>query len=130
MRILRSEGAWIVIVMGVAILFAGWYGIRPAFGSAPSGLPATYSTSSKITLVANTAQTIFATSTCSARIISASSTVLFLTFTDARGDSPTGNNGIRQPANTTVAYDSGQYGCGAVKVLSLTADGINIMETQ
>jgi hypothetical protein len=88
-----------------------------SLGSAPSGLQGTLATSS-IMSVATTATQLFATSTCSARIISTAGKAIMLTFSDYANQSPLSTFGHIQPASTTVAYDSGLYGCGLVKAYS------------
>ncbi len=97
--------------------------------SAPSGLPATVATTSA-NAVSTTATSLFATSTCSARIITTRAQPVMLTFSDYAGQTPTGSFGHLQPASTTVAYDSGQYGCGLVKAYAYGVDTITITETR
>lgn len=99
-----------------------------SFASAPSGLPATVATTSRATVTA-TAALVFATSTCSARVISTSSSSIMIGFSDNQGFVPTANQGIYQAASTTVAYDSGQYGCQAVRVFSFSTQTIGAMES-
>lgn len=99
------------------------------FGSAPSGLPATVATTSN-PAVSNTGITLFATSSCSARVITTYASPVMLTFSDYAGQTPTGTFGHLQAASTTVAYDSGQYGCGLVKVFSFAAQSITVTETR
>lgn len=104
----------------------------PAYGSAITGLPAdTTSATSSAIAVTNTASTVFATSSmCSARIITSYASPLMLTFSDNQGKTPTGVYGHLQPASTTVAYDSGLYGCGAVKIYSFVSQTISVTETK
>lgn len=98
--------------------------------SAPSGLPAVIATSSNPT-VTSTAALVFATSsTCSARIVSTTNTGIMLTFGDNQGKRPTGAYGHWQAASTTVAYDSGLYGCDAVFVYSSASQAISVTETR
>lgn len=100
-----------------------------AHASAPSGLPATVATTSQQALT-TTASLVFATSTCAARVVSTTGTSgIMLGFSDKQGFVPTGNVGHWQPASTTVAYDSGQYGCGAVRIYSFVAQTITVSET-
>lgn len=87
---------------------------RVAEASAPSGLPAAFASSSLQTVSASAASTITATTTwCSSRVITTTGRDVMLTFDDAK--TPTGLFGHYQAASTTVAYDSGIYGCGAIK---------------
>ena len=98
-----------------------------AKASAPTGLPATIATTSPAT-VGTTAISVFATSSCSARIITTYASPVMLTFSDYSGQTPTGTFGHLQAASTTVVYDSGQYGCGLVKVYSFTTQTITVSE--
>ena len=112
------------LTISVIILF----GMKNANASAPSGLPATVSTTSQETL-STTALQLFATSTCSARIISTSGQPIMLTFSDKQGSVPTGSFGLIQAASTTVVYDSGQYGCGSVRGYSFGSQLLTLVET-
>jgi hypothetical protein len=54
-----------------------------------------------------------------------------LTFNDYAGQTPTGAFGHLQAASTTVVYDSGLYGCGAVKIYGFDANSvITVTETR
>lgn len=96
---------------------------------APSGLPASIATTSPAA-VSTTASTIFATSTCAARIISTTASPVMLTFSENQSVVPTALFGVLQAASTTVAYDSGQYGCGAVQVYAFVAGNITVSESR
>ncbi len=125
----------IVAAALVAIVFMVYLTLQEtkvAFASAPSGLPATFATSSVDSLAANTATVIAATSTCAARIITtAGASSVVLLFTDKFGNTLTGNTFTAlQAASTTVSYDSGIYGCGLVRALAYAAQLVNITETQ
>lgn len=99
------------------------------FGSAPAGLPTSVaSTTSQA--VSTTARLLVATSTCDARIITSRAQPLMLTFSDYNGATPTAQFGHLQAASTTVTYDSGVYGCGAVKVYAYGTDSITVTETR
>ncbi len=103
---------------------------QKAGASAPSGLPATIATTS-VQTVGTTARLLFATSTCATRVISTRAQPMMLSFSDNQGFIPTAINGHLQAASTTVAYDSGQYGCNAVRVISGTpiSDTITVSES-
>jgi hypothetical protein len=121
-------------LLGVAILIVGFLyfsgmSVTP-FGAAPSGLATTIATSGPIA-VDTTQITVIATSTnCTTRQLSTNNSAIKLTIGDADGDVPTGTNGIWQAASSTVVYDSGQWGCGALKVYSYVAQTINATETR
>jgi hypothetical protein len=118
-------------IVGLIILTAMVITQR-ASGSAPSGLPASVASSSA-QVIGTTQRLLFATSTCSARVISTRTQPMMLGFGvyGASDFVPTATTGVLQPASTTVVYDSGQYGCGAVRVISgtVTGDTIHVLET-
>lgn len=96
------------------------------------GIAAFVATSSNITLPAATAISVFATSTCAARIVSTQVMPVMLTFSDITNQSPTGSFGLLQAASTTVAYDASLYGCGLVKIVGggIGATLISVYETR
>lgn len=100
-----------------------------AHASAPSGLPSTIATSSNPT-VTTTPSLVFATSSCAARIITTVASPIMITFSDNQGKVPSGIFGHLQPASTTVVYDSGQYGCGAVRIYSFVSSAITVSESR
>lgn len=120
-------GAVFMVIVGV---FSIMTQVFTAQASAPAGLPATVATSSNPS-VGTTAVTLAATSTgCAARIVTSRNSPLMLTFSDFKGDTPTATAGHLQLASTTIAYDSGIYGCGAVKAFGYVADTITVTETR
>lgn len=116
----------IALVLSIVYLFGAE--TQRVDASAPSGLPATVATTS-IAAVSPTASTIFATSTCSARVVSTQGSAIMLTFSDYANHTPTATFGHLQLASTTVAYDSGQYGCGRVKAYSFAAQTLTVSDT-
>lgn len=117
------------IALIVTIIIALSFGQFRAIASAPSGLPAVVATSSQMT-VNTTASLIMATSSCAARIVTTTASPVTLSFSDIQGFVPSGLQGHLQPASTTVAYDSGLYGCGAVRAYSFVAGTLTITETR
>lgn len=116
-----------LVIVGYTVVTA-----RKSFkaGEAQSGLQATVaSTSAQV--VGTTQRLLVATSTCAARIISTRTQPMMLSFGDNQGFVPTATTGILQAASTTVAYDSGLFGCGAMRVISgtVTSDTIVVTET-
>ncbi len=103
-----------------------------ADASAPSGIPAdTLNATSSNPTVTTTASLVFATTTsCSARVVTTYASPVMLTFSDNQGETPTGTYGHLQAASTTIAYDSGLYGCGAVKIYSFVSQAISVTETR
>lgn len=117
-------------VIVAAILVALSYNSSLSSASAPSGLPATVATSTSPT-VTTTQKLVFATSSaCAARIITSRTAPLMITFSDVQGKTPTGVIGHQQAASTTVAYDSGLYGCGAVRIYAYASSVITVTETR
>lgn len=102
-----------------------------AFGAAPSGLPATVGTSTTRHLAAATPTLVFPTSTnCAARVITTASSTVMISFSDKQSLVPSPTAGHFQTGSTTVAYDSGIYGCDAVRIYSFTAQQITIQESR
>lgn len=115
------------IGVGVASILVVLFGIflfqetHLAFASAPSGLPATVATTSSIAVGTSTlSTTLFVPSTCSARIITTVAQPIMLSFSAISSTTITQTVGHLQGASTTVAYDSGIYGCGRVNAVGIT----------
>ena len=100
----------------------------PKFGSAPAGQNATVATTTLSRTVGTSQTLLFATSSpaCTSRIISTTNGAIYLTFTDAQGITPTAITGHLQLGSTTVAYDSGLYGCDAVRAISATGGNVTV----
>ncbi len=113
----------------IALLLILGYVSQTVHASAPSGLQASVATTS-LSLVGTSASTIFATSTCSARIITTYASPIMLTFSERQSIQPSGIFGRLQDASTTVSYDSGIYGCEAVQAFSFVSQNITVMETR
>ena len=110
----------------VAVLVAYIMGMKtqPALAAAPSGLEATVATTSQLNIGAGGVITLLATSTCTSRVVTTSGSAVMLTMTDRLGQTPDGDFGHLQLASTTIAYDSGLYGCGLIKAYSFGAQVI------
>jgi hypothetical protein len=119
----------LVTLAGIIALALYALSAMPAFASAPSGIPTTVATTSAPTVGA-ASTLIIATSTCNSRIISTSGSAINLSFSDNQGFTPTAVAGFTQQASTTVAYDSGQYGCGAVRAYSFTSSVVTVSDTR
>lgn len=115
----------------VAVLYASFLFANPFTAGAEDAtqIPAVVATTS-VAGVTTSASTIFATSSCTGRVISTRESAIMLTFSDNQGQVPTGLYGHVQAASTTVAYDAGTYGCGAFKAFSFTAQNLTLMETR
>lgn len=116
------------IVLTLLVLI-GYTEYQTAHASAPSGLQATIATTSNPT-VNTTAALVIATSSCSARIITTYASPIMITFSDVQGSIPTGLFGHLQAASTSIAYDSGLYGCGAVRIYSFVAQNITVSDSR
>lgn len=126
-----------LIGIGTALFLTAvaFYFVQGSFlvrGSAPDGVPATVATSTvSQTVTAGTAELLFATSSdCAARIIGTAGGAIRLTFSDTLGARPTALAGHVQAASTTVAYDSGLYGCHAIWVYPYVTEPLTTTETR
>lgn len=89
--------------------------VAKTFGAAPLGVVSQIATSSTISVGPQVATTIFTnTYSCTSRVISTVSQPIMISFSS--DITPTGVTGHLQAASTTIAYDSGIYGCGQVSV--------------
>lgn len=118
--------AVILIVLAMAV---GFSFREPRVLSGAVGVPSVVATTS-IIAVSSSPILVFATSTCASRTVSTSGAGIMIGFSDVQGFVPSGSQGHWQGASTTVAYDSGQYGCGAVRIYSGTAQNITVSETR
>ena len=117
------------VMIGIAIILL--FQPDSTNASAPAGAQAPVATSSAITMPANSAVAIAATSSCAARIITTSGQAVMLTFSSRSGQAaPTGSYGHIQAASTTVAYDSGLYGCDLLRAYSFGAQALTISESR
>ena len=120
------------VVITSLVLFTLFAFAPHSNASSAPGLGATVSSSTLENLSGGGENIIQATSTytCAARIISTEGSAIMLTFTQAAGQNPTGALGTWQAASTTVAYDSGLYGCNAISAYSYTAQNLMVTVTQ
>lgn len=104
----------------------------PKSGSAHPGLAASVATTSNPTVTTSPSLAVATTTggNCSARIITTYAQPIMITFSDVQGKVPSGTFGHYQPASTTVAYDSGLYGCDAVRIYSFASQAITVSETR
>lgn len=125
--------ALIVTMIASAFILAD---MRIASASAPSGLMSRVATTSTIAVGpnVNTVPTsLFGTTQCSSRVISTASENIYLSFASVGSTTISVSGypklGFVQLASTTVAYDSGIYGCGLVSARAVATATITIMET-
>lgn len=127
--------ATIIIFSTVFIftLFIGFMGIKTgskSFGSSTIGIPAVIATSSTIVVGIQQNKTLFTVNPyCSSRIITTTGNPIMLSFDT--NITPSATVGHFQATSTTVAYDSGLYGCSDVKAYGVNASTtITITETR
>jgi hypothetical protein len=125
----KSSIALVITAVLFCIALALASNINLAGASAPAGLKTTIATTSPAA-VTGTASMLFATSTCDARIITTAGSSIMLTFSDYAGQTPSATFGHIQATSTTVVYDSGQYGCGAVKAFSFANQLLTVSESR
>lgn len=106
-----------------------------AVGESFTGTATTVSSATTTTVGPDTVVTLFArNSQCNSRIVTTNEDAIHISFQDVTGFGSTTlstNAGHYQAASTTVAYDSGIYGCGHMTALGLTASGtVTITETK
>ena len=115
------------IFVGICVLMAATLislmGTKTATAMAPYGIPATVGTSSTMTIGPSTAynsklgdymgsttnETAFL---CGSRIVSTTGGAIMMAYASLASTTLSGSVGNYQAASTTVAYDSGLYGCG------------------
>lgn len=69
----------------------------------------------------NVQQLVATSSNCVSRVISTMNVPVMLTF---GGSIPNGAYGHWQGASTTVAYDNGSFGCGAINAFSYSSTSV------
>ena len=137
----KLELGWQIIAVLAIGVFAFWVAstLRTTHGSAPSGLPANYGTSSTLAVRPNYVQVMtVARSNCAARSVSTAATAIRLSFggesatSTATSTNQIGSSiGTLQAASTTVVYDGGLYGCGFIGVIGVdtTTSTVNVLTT-
>ena len=101
----------LIIILALVVGFS-WNKTEKADAVAGQ-LPATFATSSTVTVTAGALVTAFATSTndCVSRVITTNAEPIRLDFSDIDGFTLSSAVGHTQLASTTVAYDGSVYGC-------------------
>ena len=124
-----KEALGILVIAAVLSLTYFALSSPKASASGQPGLIVGVATSSNPTLT-TTAGILFATSTCSARIVTTVASPIMLTFSDFIGQTPTALFGHLQAASTTIVYDAEKYGCGSFKAYSFTTATVTVTETR
>lgn len=117
-------------IVGVHTLFAS--------ASAPSGSESTVATSSPVLvgphLVGTSTKSIVmsATGNCASRIITTTDRAIYLSFGVVSSSTivASSTTGHLQATSTTVAYDSGLYGCGLWSAVAIASTSIMFTETR
>lgn len=117
----------IALVTVLCILFINQ--VQLVGASAPPGIPAFVATTSQMTVNTTASRVLATTTACSSRIISTVASPITISFSDRNGFVPSGLVGHVQAASTTVAYDSGLYGCDAMRIYSFSATDITVTQT-
>lgn len=74
---------------------------------------------------------LFSTSTCASRIVTTSGdSDIRLSLSENGKASLSSTVGVAQLASTTVAYDSGLYGCGRVDAYAFASSTVTVVELQ
>jgi len=116
-----------ISLLVVVFTFFSFYESKNVLSSAPSGgMALVASSTQKVTVGTEAPTTIFnAKYSCTNRVITTYANPIMLTFatsTDLISTvEPTATFGHLQSASTTMAYDSGLYGCGVWQVYGYTA---------
>ncbi len=139
-NILRKVGIVLLVLVVMALSSAWLMSLQTVQGSAPSGLPASMHIATT-TIVGpdgdvdgNNATTIFsARNSCSSRVITTNEPILLSFGTPVNPEDMSSTTiaeqvGITQKASTTVAYDSGIYGCGRVTGYALSSTTLTVLE--
>lgn len=109
-----------ILATACLVLVLGFYLLPKANASATNGLPATLRVATTTVVGPQNKVTLFnSNSACTSRIVRTQGQGIILAFADpTNGDvaSTTLSSviGFIQAASTTIAYDSGIYGCGRV----------------
>ena len=116
-----------ILLLGLFSLFGYFSRDKVAVASAPSGLPATVYDVQSIAVGPDYNTLLYASNDrCSSRVVSTRGQAVMLNFatTSAQATSTSylsSVKGLWQGASTTVAYDSGVYGCGAFAAYGVVA---------
>lgn len=119
----------------MAVVLSLGFAVYQAQGESFTGTATNVKTATSTTVGPDTVVTLFSrNSECNSRIVSTKDTGIRVSFQDVTGFSSTtlsSSIGFFQGASTTVSYDSGEYGCGLMTAIGLSASStITIAETQ
>lgn len=118
-----------VTLLAVALFFNQ---STPAIGSGWLGFQSHIQSATSTTVGPDEIITLFAdeeSATCHSRVITTTGSAIMISFDDVAGHGSTtisGEIGHWQDASTTVAYDSGQYGCGLLSAYGYSSSTVTI----
>ena len=137
---LLNVGIGLTLTGIIALAAAFFITTNKTFSAAPSGLSASLATTTTFTVGPQQNLRLFTANTnCAARVIRTQGVPIVLTFFDPTtsvGSDVVSSStlkaivGFIQAASTTVAYDSGLYGCGEVWGFAEASTSLTKMETQ
>ena len=118
-----------ILSVAVVALIALFYSTsQPAVGSGYIGWPVHLQTATTTTVGPDTNVTLFADAAdCKSRVVSTRGSAIVVSFGDTAGYGSTTmalSDGHLQAASTTVAYESGTYGCGRMTALGYSSTTI------
>jgi len=120
-----------ILVAGLAL---GYVALQANFasGEAFTGQAANVVSATSTTVGPDTVVTLFEINAqCDSRIVTTNQDAINISFRTITGFTPTALIGHYQAASTTVAYNSGLYGCGKMTAQGLTASStVTISELQ
>lgn len=126
-KTLQLAGISVAIFITILAIFF-YQPVQPVQSSTWPGNMQSVATSSFQAVSATTVELLYATSSCSSRVIGTQGGEIRLTFSDYKGERPTGTNGFPQNASTTVVYEAETYGCGAIYVYPYYTGTLTISE--
>lgn len=117
-------------LLGAAVFIA--FQAQQSFGESFTGTATNVVSATSTAVGPDTVVTLFSVNAlCDNRIVTTKDEAIRLSFRTIDGFAATNVVGHLQAASTTVAYDSGLYGCGAMTAIGLAASStITISETQ
>jgi hypothetical protein len=124
-----------LVFAGSIALSAIWIAsTKNVFGEAPSGLPSGHASTSQIAVTVGTLSIPVASSTvptpeipsgCSSRVVATASTSVNIGIGNMV---PSGSLGYFLAASSTKEFDSGIYGCGALKIFPFATGAITVTD--
>lgn len=130
---IKSTFGILLCLVSVGLMFVLYYS-QPVQAEATSGLPAVQMTATTTVVGPQETKTLFSSkSVCTSRVVRTQGVDIFIAFADpTNGDIASTTlsavAGFTQAASTTVAYDSGLYGCGRMTAEAVASTTITTAE--